>query len=152
MQINGFGKAKAEKFGDEILDAVQSYCDRYGLESRIYEKARNSRKERKEKSASSKIDSKTISFELYKAGKGIDEIAKERNYVTSTIEGHLSYFVGTGELNVNEFMSKEKSSLINNVVVKFGSSSLKVLIDNLPKEISYNEIRMVLAANKITGL
>ena len=149
MLISGFGKAKAEKYGDEILEAVQSYCDRHGLDSRIHEKARNSRKS---KSVNSKKDSKSISFELYKAGKGIAEIAKERNYVTSTIEGHLSYFVGTGELNVDEFVSKEKLSLIKDTVTKFGSSSLKVLIDNLPKEISYNEIRMALAANKITGL
>jgi hypothetical protein len=149
MQISGFGKAKAEKYGDEILEAVESYCDRYGLESGMHLKALNPKRERKPKSAEPKTDSKTLSFELYKAGKKIDEIAKERNYTTATIEGHLAYFVGTNEINIDEMVSKEKQALIKDAAVKQGTSSLSVLIAHLPKNISYGEIRMVLAAKKI---
>lgn len=149
MQIGGFGKAKAEKYGDDILEAVESYCERNGLESRMHEKTMNPKKERKPKLTEPKTDSKMLSFELYKAGKGITEIAKERNFAISTIEGHLSYFVGTGDLSIDEIVSKEKQALINDAVVKHGPSSLTTLINDLPKEISYNEIRMVLAANKI---
>lgn len=58
MQISGFGKAKAEKYGDDILEAVQSYCDRHGLESRIHEKVLIQRKERKAKPSELKRDSK----------------------------------------------------------------------------------------------
>ena len=150
MQISGFGRAKAEKYGDEILEAVESYCERNGLESRMHLKPVNPRKERKPKSTEPKIDSKTVSFELYKAGKNIATIAKERNFATGTIESHLSYFVGTGDLGIDEIVSKEKQTLINDAVAKHGPLSLTALIDNLPKDISYNEIRMVLAANKIT--
>jgi hypothetical protein len=150
MLIGGFGRAKAEKYGDDILEAVQSYCDRNGLESRMHEKAVNPKKEKKPKSAEPKIDSKTISFDLFKAGKSIAAIAEERNFAVSTIESHLSYFVGTGDLGIDEMVSKEKQALINEAVARHGPASLTTLINNLPKEISYNEIRMVLAATKIT--
>lgn len=93
---------------------------------------------------------KKISFELYRSGKGIAEIAKERNFAISTIEGHLAYFVGTGDLSIDEMVSKDKQVLIHDAVAKHGHLSLTTLINNLPKEISYNEIRMALAANKIT--
>ncbi|MES1227013.1 MAG: helix-turn-helix domain-containing protein, partial [Bacteroidota bacterium] len=151
MQISGFGRAKAEKYGDEIIEAVQSYCDRNGLESRMHEKAVNPKKEKKPKSTEPKIDSKTISFDLFKAGKSIAAIAEERNFAACTIESHLSYFVGTGDLGIDEIVSKEKQALINEAVARHGPASLTTLINNLPKEISYNEIRIVLAANKTTG-
>ena len=47
-----------------------------------------------------------------KAGKDIAAIAKERNLSTSTIDGHLAYFVGTGEIDINNLVSKEKQKLI----------------------------------------
>lgn len=151
MQISGFGKAKAEKYGDEILEAVESYCNRHGLESRMHLKVPDPKRERKPRSTEVKKDTKTISFELHKAGKKIEEIAKERNYTTATIEGHLAHFIGTNEINIDEIVSKEKQLLIKEVAIKHGTSSLSVLIADLPKNISYGEIRMVLAANMITG-
>jgi PIF1-like helicase/Helix-turn-helix domain/HRDC domain/Helicase len=150
MQISGFGRAKAEKYGDEILEAVEGYCERNGLESRMHLKTLNPKRERKPKSTEVKPDTKTVSFELYKAGKGITEIARERNYTTTTIEGHLAYFVGSGEIEIDKVVSKEKQVLIKDAVTQHGTLNLKTLIENLPTGISYGEIRMVLAANKIT--
>jgi hypothetical protein len=149
MQISGFGKAKAEKYGDEILEAVESFCERYGLETNMAAKSANPKKERKPKATEPKIDTKTVSFNLYKDGKNIAAIANERNFTTSTIEGHLAYFVGTGEINISDLVSKEKQRLIKDVIDKHGSLSLKTLIDNLPEGISYGEVRMVLTANKV---
>lgn len=145
MQISGFGRAKADKYGDEILEAVQSYCDRYGLETNMHLKSGDPKKERKPKSAEPKIDTKSVSFELYKSGKDVATIAKERNYTTTTIEGHLAYYVGTGEIDIADFVSTEKQKSISDAISKHGTSSLKTLIENLPG-IGYGELRMVLAS------
>ncbi len=145
MQIGGFGKAKAEKYGDEILEAVESFCERNGLETNMAAKRGNPKKERKPKSSEPKTDTKTVSFELYKAGKDIITIAKERNFAVSTIEGHLAYFVGTGEIDINDLVNKEKQTQVNDAVKLYGLLSHKTLIDNLPKDFSYGELRMVLA-------
>lgn len=152
MQIGGFGRAKAEKYGDEILEAVQSYCDRNGLGSNMHLKAANPKKERKARPAESKPDTRAVSFEMYRAGKDIAAIAKERNFAFTTIEAHLSFYVGTGEISIDEMVSKEKQKLINESVAKYGAQSLKTLADSLPANISYGEIKMVLATNKIAGL
>jgi hypothetical protein len=148
MQIGGFGKAKAEKYGDEILEAVESYCEMYDLETNMTAKVANPKKEKKPKSTETKTSSKTVSFELYKAGKDITEIAAARNFSRSTIEGHLAYFVGTGDIEINELVSSEKQQLIAAAVTEHGQHSLSSLIQNLPKDISYGEIRMVIAASK----
>ena len=47
--ISGFGKAKAEKYGDDIIEAVESYCTRYNIETNIAAKAASPKRERKEK-------------------------------------------------------------------------------------------------------
>ena len=146
MQISGFGKAKAEKYGDEILEAVQSFCERHGLETNMEAKSVNPKRERKPKDTETKTDTKTVSFDLYKSGKDVASIAKERNLSTSTIDGHLAYFVGTGEIDINELVTTEKRKLIVAAIAKHGIASHKTLIDNLPKEISYGEVRMVVAA------
>ncbi len=148
MQISGFGKAKAEKYGEEILEAVESFCERYNLESNMGAKLYMPKKERAPKISETKLDTKTISLNLYKEGKDTAAIAKERNLATSTIEGHLAYFVGVGEININELVSKEKQELVKGAVSKHGSLSHKTLIDNLPKDISYGEVRMVLETLK----
>ncbi len=145
VQISGFGKAKAEKYGDEILEAVQSFCDRYGLETNMGAKPAEPKKERKLKTTVTKTDTKKVSFELYKAGNDISSIAKERNLSVNTIEGHLSYFVGTGEIDINEFVSIEKQNLVKEAVAKHGISSHKILKDNLPEDLGYGELKMVLA-------
>lgn len=88
------------------------------------------------------------SFNLFKEGKTIEEIAKERNLAVGTIESHLFYFVGIGEIDINQFLSIEKQELIKSAIEKFGHLSTKTLKENLPEEISYAQIRMVLSSIK----
>lgn len=150
MQISGFGKAKAEKYGEEILEAVTSYCEQYGLESNMYSKPADTKKEKKPKKPEHKIDSRSVSFNLYKSGKSIDEIARERNFTYGTVEGHLTYFIGKGEIDIDEMVTKEKQKLILQVAETHGISSLKTLIDHLEDKVSYGELRMVLTAANLT--
>ncbi len=148
QQIAGFGKAKAEKYGEEIIEAVDSFCERYGLETNMHLKSLNPKKEKKPGSGEVKVDSKTVSFELFKAGKAIPAIAKERNFSISTIEGHLAHFVETGQIDISEILSKEKQGLALRAINNTGSTAIKTLIENLPQNFSYNDVRMVLAAKK----
>ena len=151
MQISGFGKAKVEKYGDEILDAVESYCERNNLETNMAALPSKTIKEKaaREKNAITKTDTKTISFNLYKEGKTIAEIAIERNLTIGTIEGHLVPFIGNGEIEINDLVPANKQQLILNAVAIHGSLSHKTLIENLPADINYGEIRMVLAAGNL---
>ncbi len=145
MKLSGFGRAKAEKYGDEIIDIVTEYCGRNNLESNMSAKEENPKRERKEKSVEDKTPSKMISFDLFKEGKSITEIAKERRLSIGTIEGHFVAFVASGEIHIDEIVSKEKQELIKTAIKIHGKSGTKNLKDHLPESISYGEIRMVIA-------
>ncbi|HEV2831016.1 MAG TPA: helix-turn-helix domain-containing protein [Hanamia sp.] len=149
MQISGFGKAKSEKYGEDILDAVRDYCDRNNLESNMDAKETNPKKERKEKPVEERTPTNIVSFNLFKEGKSVTEIAKDRNMAISTIEGHLTSFVANGEIDINKMVSEKKQFLIKEAAKIHGRESFKTLKENLPEDISYGEIRIVMAAEKM---
>ncbi|MBI2661455.1 helix-turn-helix domain-containing protein [Candidatus Woesearchaeota archaeon] len=95
-------------------------------------------------------DSEKITFGLFKAGKSIEEIAKERNLAVSTIYGHLHRLIANGYISSSEVVSQE---VIRRVEEAAGKStdinSLKEIKELLP-DVSYEEIRCALADRKNT--
>ncbi len=148
LQISGFGKAKVDKYGDDILQPVQEYCSRNNIATNMAAKEVNPKRERKERSDEIKTNTKTLSYNLFKEGKSVAEIAKERNFAVSTIEGHLAWYVGNGDIDINKMISLEKQLLIKAAAKSYGRSSHKNLKDNLPESITYSEIKMVLSSEK----
>jgi len=146
--IPGFGKTKSDKYGDDVIAAVETYCSLNGIVSNMEALLAAPKKERKDKSSVEKTPTKNISFQLFKAGKRISEIAEVRKLTIGTVGGHLAAFVASGEIDINEMVDKEKQQMILDAVSIHGSSSLTLLIQNLPEGISYSDVRMVLAAFK----
>ncbi|MBS1738858.1 MAG: AAA family ATPase, partial [Bacteroidetes bacterium] len=96
LKISGFGKARVDKFGDDILDTVKDYCETYQLSSNMNEKDLQPKAQRNEKPKETATPTAQISFNLFKEGKTIEQIAAERKMVVSTIERHLNKFLIDG--------------------------------------------------------
>lgn len=139
LKINGIGKYKATKYGVEILDMIQAYVTDKGLGGNLF--AEPPKKERKARKP--RINSKKVSFDLFKAGKTIEEIAKERSFVTGTIEGHLAHFIGSGELSITEVMAAEKVTEIADYMAAHPDFSSADIKQHFGEKYSYNELRMV---------
>ena len=93
------------------------------------------------------MDTKTVSFELYKSGKPVAEIAKERGFAIQTIEGHLAHYIRQGEINIEELISREKLIIIEPEVKKFDGGSIAPIKEKLGSSISFGEIRLTIAWN-----
>lgn len=145
MLLSGFGKAKAEKYGDEIIEMVETYCNQYGLESHIELKEANPKRQRKEPSKTKveKIPSGMVSLQYYKQGKTINEIASERNLAAGTIESHLSEFIKTGEIQINEFVEDTKVKIISDSIKNNPQKRPTEIKAMLGDDYSYSEIRAV---------
>ncbi len=144
-KISGFGDAKTEKYGQQFLNIILEYCGERNLSSLIHEK--NPKKEKKTESGDKKkkIDTKAESFRLYKEGKRVDEIAKERSLTQQTIEGHLANYISIGEINIEELVSKEKISLIESHTKEFEGGRITTIKEKVGNKVSFGEIRLVLA-------
>lgn len=147
--ISGFGEVKLLRYGAEFLAEVNMYCTRWGLPSRMDQK--NLKRERRQRTYSdgpartSGSDTKAVSFSLFKSGKTIAEVAHERGMATTTIEGHLSHYIQTGELDVLDFVTEEKLPAIKDAIESYGDERLGPLKEVLGENYSYGEIRAVLA-------
>jgi len=82
---------------------------------------------------------------LFNRGLTIEEITRKRGLVRSTIEGHLSFFIELGKLDINRLLSKEKQEIIEEMLKVAEHNSLSAVKEQLGDDFSYGEIKMVLA-------
>lgn len=143
--LSGFGKAKADKYGEEIISIVQDYCQQHGIESHMELKASNPKRQRKEPlvKKEDKIPSGVVSLQYFKDGKTIEEIATERNLGISTIEGHLTHFIKTGEVKIDAFADEISVKLISQYLVSNPEKTHGEIRGLLNNSYSYTQIRAV---------
>lgn len=148
--ISGFGDIKLARYGQEFLNPITNYCQIRGLQSRMASKSpkrerKASREVTSKSSSSSKKDTRLETFELYRAGKTIAEIAKERELSPTTIESHLGYFVFTGDIEVTEMVPERKIAAITDAIQSYGDERLAPLKEVLGDGYTYAEIKAVVS-------
>ena len=134
--IKGLGKTRVKQYGTDLLEIINSYCKDNGIEREIQELPVKEKK--------IKTDTKQVSFDLFKQGKTISEIAKERAFTTGTIEGHLASYILSGEISVFEIVPKIKVAKIMAYLVQNPESSTVDTKIALGDEVSYGELKAVL--------
>ncbi len=97
------------------------------------------------KEKTEKIDTKKVSYDLYKSGKSIEEIATERKMVVMTIEGHLAHYAGLGMIDVKKFVEEEKMNNIITVSKTLDTTLFGPIKQSLGEEYTYSEIRFAMA-------
>ncbi|HSK12758.1 MAG TPA: helix-turn-helix domain-containing protein, partial [Phnomibacter sp.] len=156
LYIKGFGKRKVEMYGDEFVEEIVAYCEEQGIHpSRTEMPFPEKRKRREVMDAGPKIPTvkmtPTVDVTLngWKQGKSREEIARERNLTLGTIEGHLSTAIEQGKIEVGELLSAEKIEKIQALLPdEMVGVSLTPIKEQLGEEVTYGEIRMVLAQKK----
>ena len=156
LKISGFGENKVKAYGNSFLLIIKEYMLQHNLTSNIEALIETNKKSKKTKAESvdtdskktkeSKPDTKQQTYLLYKQGISLAEIAKQRNMALSTIEGHLTPFVASGDVDINTLVEPKKQELIAKALVNFkqelGITSIK---GSLPQTITYTEIRYMVA-------
>jgi hypothetical protein len=135
--IKGMGKKKSVLFGPELLEIIRAYC----IENKIESSSVPHQPERP--AAKEKKDTRLLTFNLYKEGKTVQQIASERDMAISTIESHLAHFVGTGELPVDDFVPSDLTALIAENIDEndFRMGPVKSALGD---QISWSELRFVM--------
>lgn len=136
-EINGIGKLKLKEFGDEILSIVKHFVgDTSEIINDYIEEPAKPKKE-------STTDTKAQSFELFKQGNTINEIAEIRKLSNSTIEGHLAHYVKSGDISIHKLVEDTKIMLISDVYKLDMTAKMTEVKSQLPDEITYSEIKFV---------
>ena len=141
--VKGIGQAKSKQFGAAILELIRQYV----AEKRLPEHQITL----PDPPPPPKPDTKTISLELFKSGKTIDDIAAERSLVRGTIEGHLIHFIEQGELDIYDVLPREAVHDIEAFFTEIHTNSCSDARTHFGEQYSYNELRMVLGWLKRHG-
>lgn len=135
--IKGLGVKKIAEFGNDIIDIIREYRDEKGLETPEIDIFEDDGKAIKPKSWE-------VSFGLFKQGKNIVQIATERDMAESTIANHLTRYIDSGEISVDELVAPEKIETISQYFLNTDDTHLTPAKEALGDEYSYNELRWVL--------
>uniref|UniRef100_UPI0028A2A20E helix-turn-helix domain-containing protein n=1 Tax=Bacillus luti TaxID=2026191 RepID=UPI0028A2A20E len=145
LTVKGIGEHKLVKYGSHFLQAVQQFIEENpNYAETIKTEVVSERKKPGKASANSHLET----YELYKQGIDLNEIAKERGLSRQTIENHLIRSFEDGmEVDWNSFVPTEYESLIENAVQN-AEGGLKSIKEQLPGEVSYFMIRAYLQIRK----
>ncbi|MED2754082.1 DNA helicase RecQ [Bacillus thuringiensis] len=141
LTVKGIGEHKLVKYGSHFLQAVQHFIEENpNYAETIKTEVVSERKKSGKASANSHLET----YEMYKQGIDLNEIAKERNLSRQTIENHLIRCYEDGmEVDWQSFVPAEYESLIE-TAVQNADGGLKSIKEQLPNEVSYFMIRAYL--------
>ena len=89
-------------------------------------------------------------YTLFRNGHSVEEIARQRNLVTKTIEGHLIECMAAGlTVDISKLVSNSARAQIEKAIAEHGTEKLKAIHELLPESITYNMIRFVVAQNSL---
>ncbi|MEH7154480.1 RecQ family ATP-dependent DNA helicase, partial [Bacillus thuringiensis] len=145
LTVKGIGEHKLVKYGSHFLQAVQHFIEENpNYAETIKTEVVSERKKSGKASANSHLET----YEMYKQGIDLNEIAKERNLSRQTIENHLIRCYEDGmEVEWQSFVPAEYESLIE-TAVQNAEGGLKSIKEQLPNEVSYFMIRAYLQIRK----
>jgi ATP-dependent DNA helicase RecQ len=128
--VSGFGERKVEAFGNAVLDALRSFQS-------------GARVSRQPAQAASPTEE---TRQLLAEGCSLEEIAQRRGRMLATVAGTIAVMVEAGDLDFREeWVSPEKRARIEEVCQKIGLQWLKPIMAALPQEITFPELRLVVA-------
>lgn len=143
--------ARLEEKGFSIRDFLSAKAKAALDEVVIGEEVEKKRKKKvkEDKPKKEKVDTKALTFKMFRDGKTLKEIAAERSLTVGTVENHLAHFVEQGELEIGEVVSSQHQKIIRGIVKTFNKAySLSEVKNLLPNDYTYAEIKLVIADMK----
>ena len=128
LNVSGVGVHKMDKYGQQFLDVILSF--------------KTSTKPKKKK-----VDTVKVTYDLFKAGSSIAEIAEFRELKVSTILNHLvKKYEDGAQIDLHQFVSSEEMSSIKKLREELGNpNELKPYFEALEEKVPYEKIRVALA-------
>jgi ATP-dependent DNA helicase RecQ len=133
--VSGFGDKKVERYGQEILQALQRFHNGERANNDWHAAASHPRED---------------TLQLLEQGRTFEEIAQIRGRKVSTVVEMVAKLIEEGETDFRmQWFTTERYTQIASAVQKLGKERLKPVKEAPPEEITYGEIRLVAAHLRI---
>lgn len=131
QRVSGIGEAKVKTYGEQILAALKRFQEGARASSDWRPKASQPAQE---------------TLNLLEEGKTFEEIAQIRGRRVQTVVAMVAELIESGEAKFREsWFGAEKYRMIAEACQRLGTGLLKPIKEALPADISYDQIRLVVA-------
>lgn len=137
LQVSGIGQKKVAAYGLEILSII----------GRLHELKPEEAIPEKKKAVKNEVgETYNETLLLFEAGMPIEAIAKARNLVKTTIEGHFAKLISLGRMDIAKVMDEGRRAKIVKVIegLPKEEKGLAKAKEILGADFSFGEIRMVI--------
>lgn len=151
QHISGFGIQKIRSYGQAMIDVIRSYCSENHIKPKRIPKSggkSSSSKKQSPRKGSGVNSSNNITLQMYRSGKSVEAIASERGIKPSTVETHLAVYVERGMIDLEDMVDPDKIPAIRQAISEDDSGFLREIKDKLGPEVTYGDIRFVMADMK----
>jgi ATP-dependent DNA helicase RecQ len=150
LQMPGVGSRKAEAYCQTFTDRIRGYCRSFYLPAPL-DMPTSPPAATPSAPRETTIPTREQTLALWRQGLSVAEIAQQRSFKPSTIEGHLADLLEAGEaIDIDTLVTPVQRRTIEQALQRLGDQSLKPLKEELGEEISYGMIRLV-KATQIVG-
>ncbi|MBD2136708.1 DNA helicase RecQ [Anabaena sp. FACHB-1237] len=138
-ELSGVGSHKLSQYGERFLAEIQDYVkDKNSQIPANYQLNYSS--------VEFPTDTEITTFELYKQGFSIEEIARDRHLKPSTIVNHIENLIEKNQpIDLNNLIPLERQKKIWQILEVLGDIPLTPIRENLGESFTYEEIRLVKA-------
>lgn len=143
-KVHGVGKRTVERHGADLLALVETYRRENDLGDQPFSEELAAAGAAETSSGEpAKGASARTSLDMFQAGSSPAQIAEQRGLAVSTIEGHLSRAVKSGDLELGKVLDPERRSAIEAVFDAMPTAPLGEKKSALGDDYSYGELRLV---------
>ena len=146
-RISGVGDAKLERYGEDFIRAIKKHLrDNPGIrdrEGRVSDAMYSDVTGPETKKKGETVDE---TYELFKRGMSLEDIAKFRKLSPSTIASHLERLIKDGnDIDMDTLVSPVRRENIEKLFLSLGQWSLNPVVEHFNGAVSYEEARLVRA-------
>lgn len=149
LEIHGIGQAKAEAFGERVLNSVRAYCERHGLETNeaaprgipMPGKARPAPRK-----PVSKSPAKKRALAMFAEGADIDEVMEAIQRARSTTYSYLAEFITENRPDsLERWVDLETYQCVRPLLEENGTRFLRPTFEKLDGQVPFEILRLVAA-------
>ena len=133
--IHGIGSKRLQRYGNDIGDIVRRYCEANQV-------AMDQKSMSDESNPGHVPSTKVFSFQMFEAGKTVEQIASERKLALSTIQSHLGHFVANKQLDILRLLEQAKLEEIERFLKAKPAATLAEAKTHFGVKFGYGELQL----------
>jgi len=141
LQISGVGNRKHQEFGKVFLTAIREHLT--SNPQQVFSKESSPPPQQPPDQRKKLGNTVYVTLREFRLGHSVEQIAKQRELVTSTIYGHLELAIQAGEeIDITRLLSSTQQSQIAAAFAKTGLRNLTGAKELLGKDYDYGQLRV----------